>query len=125
MVSLFVSLPSFVAVCRLKLSFVSFGSKFSAAGMVRFFLFFLSVTLYILVSVGLLNSKSGAFRGLSRADWACLGLIILGVILFLYGANFYDNFVGWTGVFMFVGGILAWIVLYVYGEVMKRKTQSA
>lgn len=62
---------------------------------------------------------------MSRADWACLGLIILGVILFLYGANFYDNFVGWTGVFMFVGGILAWIVLYVYGEVMKRKTQSA
>lgn len=62
---------------------------------------------------------------MSWADWACLGLIILGVILFLYGANFYDNFVGWTGVFMFVGGILAWIVLYVYGEVMKRKTQSA
>jgi hypothetical protein len=42
----------------------------------------------------------------------------------LYGANVYDNFVGWTGVFLFVGGILAWLVLFVYGKVMKRRTQK-
>jgi len=50
-------------------------------------------------------------------DWkglACLLVVILGVILFLYGANYYDNFVGWTGVYLFFGGIVAYVLLRVF-----------
>ena len=62
---------------------------------------------------------------MSREDWLCLGLIILGILLFLYGANYYDNFVGWTGVFLFVGGVLALIALSVYNALVKRKPAAA
>jgi hypothetical protein len=37
--------------------------------------------------------------------------VVLGVILFLYGANYYDPVVGWTGVGLFVVGILAYLFL--------------
>jgi hypothetical protein len=55
-----------------------------------------------------------------RNDLACLGIIVLGAVLFLYGANFYDATVGWVGVYLFFGGILVFLVLYVYGEWAKR-----
>ena len=57
-------------------------------------------------------------------DWkglACLIVVILGVFLFLYGANYDDNFVGWAGVYLFVGGILA----YVFLNIFSRKKKSA
>jgi len=50
-------------------------------------------------------------------DWkgpACLLVVILGVILFVYGANYYDNVVGWTGVYLFFGGIIAYALLTVF-----------
>ena len=62
---------------------------------------------------------------LSREDWACLFLVILGVILFLVGANIYNGIVGWSGVFLFVGGFLALIILYVYHALSKPKAQAA
>jgi hypothetical protein len=49
-----------------------------------------------------------------------LGIVVLGAVLFLYGANFYDATVGWIGVYLFFGGILVFLVLYVYGEWSKR-----
>ena len=55
-------------------------------------------------------------------DVVCLFAVILGVVLFLYGANYYENVVGWSGVFLFVGGILAWVIIYVYGKIMKKTT---
>lgn len=60
---------------------------------------------------------------MSREDWACLVLVILGVILFLVGANIYNSIVGWLGVFLFVAGILALIILYVYHALTKPKAQ--
>lgn len=57
-------------------------------------------------------------------DWASAGLIILGAVLFLYGSNYYDNIVGWTGVFLIVGGILVLILLYVYKALGKRKDKK-
>jgi hypothetical protein len=57
---------------------------------------------------------------MSLTDWACLGTIILGFVLFLYGANFYDAVVGWVGVYLFLGGILAFLVFYIYGELTKK-----
>ena len=41
----------------------------------------------------------------------CLVIVLLGFILFLYGANCYDATIGWTGVGLFVGGIVLYVVL--------------
>jgi hypothetical protein len=57
---------------------------------------------------------------MSWINWACLGVALLGFVLFLYGANFYDATVGWAGVGFSVVGILVFLVYYVYGELMKR-----
>ena len=53
---------------------------------------------------------------MSREDWACVLLMILGIFLFLYGANFYNNIVGWSGVFLFAGGFFGLIALAVYNS---------
>jgi len=58
---------------------------------------------------------------MSRTDWACLIAVILGFVLFLYGANFYNSIVGWIGVYLFFGGILVFLVLYIYGELTKKE----
>jgi hypothetical protein len=62
---------------------------------------------------------------------ACLLVVILGVILFLYGANselyginYYDNVVGWTGVYLFVGGILAYVFLRILSYETKRTSDQ-
>ena len=57
---------------------------------------------------------------MSRINWACLGIIVLGVVLFLCGANYYDATVGWVGVYLFIIGILAILVLYIYDELTKK-----
>ena len=53
-------------------------------------------------------------------NWACLGIIVLGVVLFLYGANYYEATVGWSGVFLFIVGLLAFLVRYIYSELTKK-----
>jgi membrane-bound ClpP family serine protease len=77
------------------------------------------------VNVTFSGHLAGALMALSREDWACIFLIILGIILFLVGANIYNSVVGWSGVFLFVAGILALIVLYVYHALTKPKTHTA
>ena len=57
---------------------------------------------------------------MSWKDWACLGVIVLGVVLFLYGANYYDATVGWAGVYLVIIGILVILVLYIYSELTKK-----
>jgi hypothetical protein len=37
--------------------------------------------------------------------------VFVGIVLFLYGANYFEALVGWAGVFLVVVGILAEIVL--------------
>jgi peptidoglycan/LPS O-acetylase OafA/YrhL len=58
---------------------------------------------------------------MSWTDWACLGIVILGFVLFLYGANFYDAVIGWIGVYLFFGGIIAFLVIYIYRELAKKE----
>jgi hypothetical protein len=58
---------------------------------------------------------------MSWTDWACLGFVILGFVLFLYGANFYDALVGWVGVYFLFGGILVFLVLYIYRELTNKE----
>jgi len=57
---------------------------------------------------------------MSWKDWACLGVIVLGVVLFLCGANYYDAIVGWAGVCLVIIGILAFLILYIHGELTKK-----
>ncbi len=59
---------------------------------------------------------------MSREDWACFFVIIIGIILFLAGANFYNAFVGYLGFFLFMGGVIALIALYIYDYLASRKT---
>ena len=62
--------------------------------------------------------------GMSRAYWACIGLMILGFVLFLYGANHYDATAGWAGEYIFVLGIIAALVVYIYHELTKTRNQK-
>ena len=57
---------------------------------------------------------------MSRVNLACLGMVILGFVLFLYGANFYDAVIGWVGVYLIIGGILVFLLFYIYNELTKK-----
>ncbi len=56
---------------------------------------------------------------MSWTDWACLSVFVLGFLFFLYGANIYDAVVGYIGLYLSVGSIIAYILLYVYKRVTK------
>ncbi len=53
---------------------------------------------------------------MSWTDWTLLGVFILGFLLFLYGANTYNAAVGYTGIYLFIGSIAAYLVIYLYKE---------
>ncbi|MGA3290912.1 MAG: hypothetical protein ABSD42_11815 [Candidatus Bathyarchaeia archaeon] len=57
---------------------------------------------------------------MSWTDWACLGIFILGFLLFLYGANIYNAIIGYTGVYLFIGAIVAYLIIYIYKELTKK-----
>ncbi|MGD0204280.1 MAG: hypothetical protein ABSC20_10295 [Candidatus Bathyarchaeia archaeon] len=57
---------------------------------------------------------------MSWINWACLGIFILGFLLFLYGANIYNAIVGYTGVYLFIGAIAAYVIIYLYKELTKK-----
>ncbi len=57
---------------------------------------------------------------MSRIDWACLGLFILGFLLFLLGANIYNVIVGYTGVYLSIGSIVAYLIIYIYKELAEK-----
>ena len=56
---------------------------------------------------------------MSWTDWTCLGLFILGFVLFVVGANIYNVIVGYTGLYLSVGAIIAYLLIYVYKELTK------
>ena len=53
-------------------------------------------------------------------DWACLGIFILGFLLFLYGANIYNTIIGYAGLYLFIGAIAAYLTIYIYKELTKK-----
>jgi hypothetical protein len=57
---------------------------------------------------------------MTKNDWFCVGIIGIGILLFLYGANNYEATVGWLGTFLFTAGVVAILALYVYHELTKR-----
>jgi len=57
---------------------------------------------------------------MSWTDWTCLGVFILGFLLFLYGANIYNAIIGYTGFYLFIGAIAAYLIIYIYKELSKK-----
>ena len=53
---------------------------------------------------------------MSWTDWACLGIFILGFLLFLVGANIYNLIIGYSGIYIFIGAIAAYTIIYAYKE---------
>lgn len=51
-------------------------------------------------------------------------LFIVGGALFLYGSNYYDPVVGWTGVFLILADICAAVILAVHRSVITRRGRS-
>jgi membrane-bound ClpP family serine protease len=47
-------------------------------------------------------------------------VIVMGAILFLYGANYYNAIIGWTGFSLIIGGFFAQIVFKIYERVRKK-----
>ena len=56
---------------------------------------------------------------MSWITWVFVVIIIMGIVLFLYGANYYEATVGWTGVSLLIAGILAFLIRYIYNELKK------
>jgi hypothetical protein len=59
-------------------------------------------------------------KSMSRIDWTLLGLFIVGFLLFLYGANTYDAVVGYSGIYLFIGAIAAYLIIFIFKEVTKK-----
>ncbi len=57
---------------------------------------------------------------MSKTDWTIVAILILGFLLFLYGANYYDAIIGYTGIYLFIGGIAAYLIIYIYKELKKK-----
>ncbi len=59
---------------------------------------------------------------MSWKDLVSIAIILLGVVLFLYGSNYFNAAVGWTGVYLIIGGFLVEIILYAYSEFKKKSS---
>ena len=57
---------------------------------------------------------------MSYTDWALFGLFIAGFLLFLYGANTYNAIIGYGGVYLLIGSIAAYLLIYIYKELTKK-----
>jgi hypothetical protein len=62
---------------------------------------------------------------MSWTDWTLFGLFILGFLLFLYGANTYNTVVGYSGVYLFIGSIAGYLIIYICKELTRKKTAPA
>ena len=51
----------------------------------------------------------------------CVILLIVGALLFLYGANAYNGDFGWAGIGLFIGGLGLYFVWQAYILVKKKK----
>jgi multisubunit Na+/H+ antiporter MnhB subunit len=58
---------------------------------------------------------------MSAFKWFLVAVFAIGVVLFLYGANYYDPVVGWVGVAVAAAGLVGFLLLYIYDELAKRR----
>ena len=61
---------------------------------------------------------------MSWMNWACVGIMVLGFVLILYGANYYDAGIGYSGIFLFLAGVIGLLTLYIYGVLTKKAPQN-
>ena len=62
--------------------------------------------------------------GVVRVPWKNLGfllVVILGIVLFLYGANYFNAVWGWAGVYLVVGVVMAYSAERVYEDFRRRR----
>jgi len=70
---------------------------------------------------------------MSRIDWVLLAAFIAGFLLFLYGANLtiwsgaalnpaMAAVIGYSGIYLSVGSIALYLIIYVYKELKQRQT---
>jgi len=57
---------------------------------------------------------------MSPIRWFLIVVAIVGIILFLYGANVYDPVTGWLGVAFIAASIVGLLILYVYDQLKKK-----
>ena len=57
---------------------------------------------------------------MSWTDWTLLCAFIIGFVLFLVGANVYNAVIGYTGVYLFIGSVAVYLILYLYKEYIKK-----
>jgi len=57
---------------------------------------------------------------MSWKEIVCVCVIVIGAILFLYGANFYNAVIGWVGFSLILGGFFAGIVFKLYESIRKK-----
>jgi hypothetical protein len=68
---------------------------------------------------------------MSRTDWILVVAFITGFLLFLYGANLTiwsgsalnsteSAIIGYCGVYLFIGTIAAYLLIYIYKELKKK-----
>jgi membrane-bound ClpP family serine protease len=50
--------------------------------------------------------------------------VIVGLLFFLYGANVYNAFIGWTGFCLSIAGVLLYIVPFLYLQLSKKDTTN-
>jgi hypothetical protein len=57
---------------------------------------------------------------MSALKWFLFLVFVIGVVLFLYGGNYYDPVVGWVGAAVAAAGLVGFLLLYIYDELAKR-----
>jgi multisubunit Na+/H+ antiporter MnhB subunit len=58
---------------------------------------------------------------MSKIDWVLIAVFILGFVLFLYGSNIYNASLGYGGIYLCIGSIAAYIIVYIYKELKRKK----
>jgi len=58
---------------------------------------------------------------MSWKDTVCLIIVIMGLLIFLYGANYYSELAGWSGIILVAVGVFVEVALTVYGSVTKKE----
>jgi hypothetical protein len=59
---------------------------------------------------------------MSWKDIVCLSIILIGLVLFLYGANYYSTVIGWSGVLLAISGFFAEIILKIHEMLHGKET---
>ncbi|MGE5554835.1 MAG: hypothetical protein ACM3UY_01030 [Methanocella sp.] len=59
---------------------------------------------------------------MSKIDLLLVAAFISGLLLFLYGANIYNAVVGYSGIYLCIGAVATYIIIYIYKELKKRES---